>query len=170
MQVLDWGGWGWPGWNALVGVGTLALACVAAWVSLREGKRTAEQRMYEQLLMAAANLRAVAAFAPMMRAGLVLEANPPPLVFSVLYRLRGRPWPMDASVIRGASRPLTLATSSLALVEPRLTAEGRVAAGAYRESQDALFANPENEKLLHDLINAANRLAAAIEVQPRQLM
>ncbi len=170
MLVLDWVGWDWSGWNALVAFGTIALAGVTTWVSLRERRRTADQRWYEQLVAAAANVRAVAAAVPMMRAGLILEAKPPPTVATLSFRLSGRPWPIDSASVMTLSALLTAATSSLALVELRLTKEGRAAASEYWAARDGLLAEPGDEEHARRLTDAAVDVARAIEAQARRLM
>lgn len=170
MVVVEWTGWAWPGWTALVGIGTLALAGVTVWVWVFERRRTAEQRRYERLVEASAHLRAVIGVIPVMRAGLMLEATPPPVLISLFYRLGGRPWPMGISSLTATIDTLAKARSSMTLIRPLLDKAGRLAADEYERSINLMRDAPGDRETMNRTIGAAETLADHIDRSARRLM
>jgi integral membrane sensor domain MASE1 len=169
MIILEWGGWAWPGWNALVAIGTLALAASTVWAVRSERRRNREERWYGQLVATAASLRAAAAAVPIARLGLLVEARRPSVTSVLLYRLAGRTWPTDAATVMETSR-LMAATSSLALVESRLTKDARRAAEAYRAAWKAVQDRVDDETCQEELMKAATLFAEQIEDQARRFL
>jgi hypothetical protein len=124
MAVFDWSGWGWPGWSALVAVGTLALAGVTVWVTLGERRRIAEQRRYERLVDAAVNVRVAASVIGLVRVALIIEEDRP-LVALAEHRSAWLPGTMELMELGSV---ISRANGSVRLVYALLSSEAKAAA------------------------------------------